>query len=76
MWREIQYFYLSEYSVFHTAYWSTLNVFDFAAAFDHNQSFFFSQTMKTVLHGLHLTQKACSDYLCKQPIKNVDYTQC
>lgn len=31
--------------------------------------------MKIILHGLHLTQKACSYYLCKQLI-NTDYTKC
>lgn len=36
--------------------------------FKHDQSFF-PQIMKIILHGLHLTQKACSYCLCKQLIK-------
>lgn len=31
---------------------------------------FFPQVIKTIVHGLHITQKACCYYLCKQPIKH------
>lgn len=31
---------------------------------------FFPQVIKTIVHGLHIAQKACCYYLCKQPIKH------
>lgn len=77
-WGEILCFYLNEHLVFHTAFWSTLKVFVLQLQFERDRSFPHPppQVMKTILHGLHLTQKACSYHLCKQRIQNVGYTKC